>query len=119
MSYVCKSLGWWQTEVLVLGLKWVPSSQDMEGFLLPATTGRRADSLTVPLPMDALTLIGLLREDALEQFMQKLTRLLMRLDMELARTELISTALISLAENVRNSLSMRDFPWYTMVLTTE
>ena len=119
MGYVCKSLSWWQTGVLVAELKWEPSSQETDGYLLPVTMVHPPDSLIVPIPMDVQTLTEQAPEVVFEQFMQKLTSLLMQLDTGLQHRERIYTALTYLVENVRNSLSMPVWPLFTLIWTTE
>jgi hypothetical protein len=81
--------------------------------------GPHLDSLTVPIPMDVVTLTENLLGDVFEQFMQKLTSLLMQLDTGLQHRERIYTALTYLVENVRNSLSMPVWPLFTLIWTTE
>ena len=119
MGYVCKSLSWWQTGVLVAELKWEPSSQETDGYLRPVTMVHHLDSLIVPIPMDVQTLTEQTPEAVFEQFMQKLTPLLTLLDTGLQHRERIYTALTYLVENVRNSLSMPVWPLFTLIWTTE
>lgn len=119
MNYVCKSLTWWQTGVLVVELKLEQLSPETAGYLLPVTTGRQPECLTVPIPWDVRFWTEQLVEDAFGLFMQKLTPLLTQLDMGLVQKEQISTALISLALSVRNSLSTQALPVYFITQTTE
>jgi hypothetical protein len=119
MGYVCKSLSWWQTGVLVAELKWEPSSQETDGYLLPVTMVHPPDSLIVPIPMDVQTLTEQAPEVVFEQFMQKLTPLLTLLDTGLRHREPVFTALISLVENVRSWPSTRESYLYSTIWTTE
>lgn len=119
MNYVCKWLSWWQTGVLVVGLKLERSSPEMDECSLQVIMGHPADCLTVPILVDVQTWIGLAKEDVLDQFMQKLTPLLSQLDMVLAQTEPVSTALTSLVESVQNWPSTLGSLVYSTVWTTE
>ena len=119
MTYVCKSLTWWQTEVLVAELEWEPPLPEMVEYLLPAITVHRPRSLTVPIPMDVQTLTEKPLRDVFDLFMQRLTPLLTRLDTGLESREPVFIALISLASNVQSSLSTLDYPVYTTQWITE
>jgi len=119
MPYVCKSLTWWQTEVLVAELEWEPPLPEMGEYLLPVTTAHHPPFLTVPIPMDVRTLTEKPLRDVFELFMRKLTALLTRLDTELKSREPIFIALISLVSSVLSSLSTQELPLYTTLWITE
>lgn len=119
MRYVCKSLTWWLSGVLVFELKLELSSHETEEFLSLATTALPPGSLTVPIPMDVQTLIEPQIRDVFGQFMPRLTALLSLLDMELEHDGLVFIALISLVSSVRNSLSTQALLPYTTIQITE
>lgn len=109
MKYVCQSLAWWRSGVLVAELKLAPYSLEMAASLLLGTTGRHPDFLTVPIPMDAVELTFNPPEVVFGRFMQRLMPLLTQLGMELEQTDQICTALTSLALSVRSSSSMPEY----------
>ena len=119
MNYVCKSLTWWQTGVLVAELKLEQSWAEMDESWLRAITVRPPDFLTVPIPMDVQTLTGQHSAVVFELFMLRLMPLLMQLATGLRHREQISTALTFLAESVQNSSSTPEWPLFTIVRTTE
>src|SRR5690606_12475917 len=100
--YVCKSLTWWQTGVLVAELKLVQYSPEMVVFSSRATMDRQLDFLTVPIPWDAQLWNEQPMEDVYELFMRRLTPLLTQLDMELRLTDQTCSALTSLALSARS-----------------
>lgn len=115
MNYVCKWLGWWQTEVLVVELKLEPSSHEMVEFLQRVIMARPPDSLTVPIPMGAQMMIEADPRAVYELFMRRLMPLLTRLGTGLEPREQISTALICLVESVRSSSSTPEYePYFTL-----
>jgi hypothetical protein len=113
MTYVCKSLTWWQTEVLVIELKWEPPLQETVGYLLPVIMGHHPDYLTVPIPVDVQLWNEQMWEDVYDLFMPKLTALRIPLDMESLQKERICSVLTSLASNAQSSSSTVGLPWYT------
>lgn len=119
MRYVCNSLTWWPSEVLVAELKSEQSSHEMDVFSSPVIMDRRPHSLTVPIPMAVQTLTGEIPQVVFDLFMQRLTALLSPLDMGLVQMEQIYSALIRLAWAVQNSLSTQESRLYTTVLITE
>lgn len=119
MNYVCKSLSWWRTGVLVLELKLEPSLPERVEYSQRGTTVHPPGSLTVPIPVDVQMLTELPASDVFPLFMLRLTPLLTQLGTGLRHREQISTALTSLAASVRNSSSMRGYPLCFMQLITE
>jgi len=117
MRYVCKSLTLWPTGALVIELKLEPCSPEMDGYLSRDTMGHLPDSLIVPMPVVVMEFRT--PEDALEQFMQRLTRLPLPLGMVLQQKEQISIALTSLAKSVQSFSSTRESWLYTTQLITD
>lgn len=119
MNYVCRSLSWWQTGVLVAELEsepsWVETGESWPRGIMVRPPG----FLTVPIPMDVQMMTETPSQVVFELFMQRLTPLLTQLGMGLRHKDQISTALTSLVESARNSSSMPGYPLFTTVWITE
>lgn len=119
MQCQCKSLTLYPNGVLVAGLEWGLSSHEMDEYLLPVTTGHLVGSHIVPIPVDVQLWKEQQTEAVYDQFMQRLTALLMPLAMALPPREQVFTLLTNLVSNAPSLLSMRESYLFTTMFHTE